>query len=130
MLRIFGGIFVILHGLVHLWYFILSQRLVEFKPDMGWSGESWIFTPLLGDTTTRVLASVFYILSALAFVVSGFGIFIQSGWWRSVLMVAALVSSATIILFWDGKAAMLVQKGILGLAINLVILIALLVNLI
>jgi hypothetical protein len=40
MLRILFGIFVVLHGLVHLWYVVLSQRLVEFQADMGWTGES------------------------------------------------------------------------------------------
>jgi len=30
--------FLILHGLVHLWYLVLAFRLVEYKPDMGWTG--------------------------------------------------------------------------------------------
>ena len=34
MLRFLIGLFVILHGMVHLWYFTLSQWLVEFKPEM------------------------------------------------------------------------------------------------
>ena len=49
MLRFVISLFIVLHGLVHLWYFTLSQRLVEFKPEMGWSGRSWIFTNFLGD---------------------------------------------------------------------------------
>ena len=51
MLRFLFGTFVVLHGLVHLWYFTLSQRLVEFKPEMGWTGKSWILSNLLGDST-------------------------------------------------------------------------------
>ena len=46
MLRLVIGLFIVLHGLVHLWYFTLSQRLVEFKPQMGWSGRSWVFTKI------------------------------------------------------------------------------------
>ena len=40
MLRIFIGIFMLLHGLVHLWYFVMSRGLVELKLEMGWSGKS------------------------------------------------------------------------------------------
>lgn len=48
MLRISIGIFMLLHGLVHLWYFVMSRGLVELKPEMGWSGKSWLLTNLLG----------------------------------------------------------------------------------
>ena len=44
MLRLLIGFFIVLHGLVHMWYFTLSQRLVEFQPEMGWTGKSWLFS--------------------------------------------------------------------------------------
>ena len=53
MPRILLGIFIILHGLVHLGYFTLSHRLVPFEPQMGWTGRSWLFTGILGDNTAR-----------------------------------------------------------------------------
>lgn len=126
MIRILSGIFIILHGLVHLWYLTLSQRWVAFQTDMGWSGESWLFTNLLGDQTTRALASFAYTLAAIGFVAGGLGIFLQQDWLRTVLIGASVFSSAVIILFWDGNGEMLVQKGLLGLLINLAILIVLL----
>jgi hypothetical protein len=120
------GIFIILHGLVHLWYFTLSRRLVEFKPEMGWSGRSWILTNPLGDSTTRTLAGALYVLAAIIFAISGIGILIHTEWWRPVLTSAAVFSSAVIILFWDGGLQRIVEKGLLGLFINVMILVALL----
>jgi hypothetical protein len=126
MLYVLFGVFVVLHGLVHLWFVSLSQRLVAFQPEMGWSGTSWIFTNLLGDSTTRLLASGLYVLVTFAFVVSGAGIFIRADWWRPVLMASAICSSAIMVLFWDGSLQLVVNKGLLGLLINVGILLVLL----
>lgn len=126
MINLILGIFIVLHGLVHLWYFTLSQRLVAFQAEMGWTGKSWLLTNLVGDAPTRSLASVLYILAALGFIAGGIGIFIHQTWWRPMLMSSAIFSSAVILLFWDGSAEMLVQKGLIGFFINLAILVILL----
>jgi hypothetical protein len=65
MLRLLFSLFLVLHGLVYLWYFTLSQRLVAFQPEMGWSGRSWLFSNLLGDAPLRTLASLLYVLATL-----------------------------------------------------------------
>ena len=127
MIKVLTGIFIVLHGLVHLWYLTLSQGWVEFQADMGWTGKSWLFTNLLGDQTTRTLASVAYTLAAIGFVAGGTGIFLQQEWLRPVLIGSAVFSSVIIVLLWDGSGQMLVQKGLLGLLINLAVLIAMLV---
>jgi hypothetical protein len=127
MIRIFIGIFIVLHGLVHLWYVALSQRLIEFQPEMGWSGESWIFTPLLGDATTRSLAAVLCVLATIGFVAGGIGIFVQQEWWRSVVVASAILSTAIVLLFWDGAMQRLVEKGLIALLINIAVLLAVLV---
>jgi hypothetical protein len=126
MLRFVISLFIVLHGLVHLWYFTLSQRLVEFKPEMGWSGRSWIFTNFLGDSTTRSLASVLYVLATIAFVVSGIGFLVRAEWWRPVLVGSAVFSAAIILLLWDGGLQLLVNKGLVGFTISVMILVALL----
>ncbi|MGD2078378.1 MAG: hypothetical protein PVH18_08345 [Chloroflexota bacterium] len=123
MERFLFGLFIVLHGFVHLWYFTLSQKLVEFQPEMGWHGESWLLSKFLGDLTRRSLASGLYVVAALAFVLSGIGIFSNAGWSATALAVSATFSSATILLFWDGETDMLMQKGFIGLLINVLILI-------
>lgn len=126
MFRFLIGLFVILHGLVHLWYFTLSQGLVEFKPEMGWTGKSWIFSNLLGESTTRLVASALFVLAAIAFVISGFGIFFRAAWWWPMLLGSAIFSSAILLLLWDGNMQLVVQKGLIGFLISLVILLVLL----
>jgi hypothetical protein len=125
--RFLFGFFLVLHGLVHLWYFTLSQGLVEFQTEMGWTGRSWLLSNFLGDSISRSLAGVFYVLATIAFLVSGIGLFTNAEWLPPVLAGSAVFSSAVILLFWDGNSQMLVQKGFVGLLINVVILIALLV---
>jgi hypothetical protein len=128
MTRFLTGLFIILHGLVHLWYFTLSRGLVEFKPDMGWTGKSWLLTGVLGDSTTRTLAAALYLVATIALVVSGLAIFLRAAWWQPLLMGSAAISVATILLFWDGEMQFMVQKGLLGLLIGAAILVVLLTN--
>lgn len=71
MLSFFIGIFIVLHGLVHLLYFGQSRRLFELRPGMDWPDGSWLFSRLFSDETTRTLASVSYIIAAIGFVVGG-----------------------------------------------------------
>ncbi len=127
MLGFVLGSFVVLHGLVHLWFFTLSQHLVPFQPAMGWTGRSWIFTNILGDATTRVIAGVLYLLATIGFVAGGSGLFTRQEWWPAVIVGSAGLSAATIILFWDGSTQLLIEKGLIGFLIDAAILIALLV---
>jgi len=46
---------------------------------------------------------------------------------RQLLMGSAIFSSLTLILFWDGQFGMIVQKGLIGLLINIVTIIVILV---
>jgi hypothetical protein len=125
MLAFWSGLFIVLHGLVHLWYVVLSQKLVAFQPEMGWTGRSWLLTNVLGDSPTRLLAGLLYVLATIGMVVSGIGVMARGEWWRPVLIGSTVLSSVTLLLFWDGSTDLIVQKGLLGLVINGAILIAL-----
>ena len=127
-MQIVAGLFIVLHGLVHLWYLVLSRGLVEFKPEMGWNGRSWLLTRPLGDALTRTLASAGYGLAALAFVAAGVGILADAAWFRSGLVGSAVFSTVVIALFWDGDTDRLVQKGLIGILINVALLALLLGN--
>ncbi len=117
----FFGIFLIIHGLAHIWYVVLSLELVEFQPEMGWTGYSWIFTDRLGERITPKIAAFEYNMATFLFVVSGVGLILilQSSWANTWTIIAAVLSTVTIIEFWDGKPQMLVQKGLLGVIINI-----------
>ncbi len=128
MIRLLFGVFLILHGLVHLWYVTLSQRLVAFQPDMGWTGESWLLSGLLGEGLLRPIASLLFVVAAMAYLASGIGVLSQTNWWQPVLLGAAGISFITILAFWDGDPQMIVQKGLLGVLIDAALILFVLFN--
>jgi hypothetical protein len=127
MVRIIFGVFIVLHGLVHLLYFGQSWRIFELQPGMVWPDGSWAFSRLLGDETTRLLASIFLVLAAIDFVAGGAGILLGQAWWRPVVVSAATFSAILYILFWDGALQHLHDKGAIGILINIAILTAVLI---
>jgi len=122
MLRFIVGVFIVLHGLVHLLYVGQSARLFELQPEMVWPDGSWAFSRLFGNGTTRILASISYVLAAIGFVAGGTGILVRLAWWRPAVMGSAAFSAVFIVLFWDGVVKTLANKGAIGLLINLAIL--------
>jgi len=74
MIRILFGIFVTLHGLVHLLYFGQSTRRFELQPGMVWPDGSWVFSRFLGTEAVRNLGGILLILSAIGLVAGGIGI--------------------------------------------------------
>jgi hypothetical protein len=127
MLRIIFGIFIVLHGLVHLLYFGQSARYFELQPGMLWPDGSWIFSSLLGGGTVRNLASAVLILAAIGFVAGGIGSIIRQEWWRLAVTGTAIFSTVIYILFWDGIAQALDNKGFIGILINIAILVVVLI---
>jgi len=126
-MRFMLGVFIVLHGLIHLLYFGQSARYFELKPGMTWPNGSWAFSKLLGEAATRNLASVSLILVALGLVVGGIGIFTMQGWWRPVVVGAATFSAVIYFLLWNGRVQNLDGQGAIGLLISIAILIAALV---
>lgn len=128
MLQFIAGIFIVLHGLVHLLYFGQSFRLFELQPGMLWPDGSWAFSKLLGDKGTRLLTSLACVLLAIAFVAGGIGLLLGQSWWQPVVIVSAACSSILFILLWNGKMQKLDNQGGVGLLINIAILIAVLLQ--
>jgi hypothetical protein len=126
MLRIIIGLFIVLHGLVHLLYLGQSRRLFELQPGMVWPDGSWALAKLLGDEATRWLASLSCLAAALGFMAGGAGILLIQGWWRPVVAASAAFSVLMFLLFWDGKRHKLADKGGIGILIDLAILVAVL----
>ena len=127
MLRIIVGVFLTLHGLVHLLYFGQSRRLFELQAGMVWPDGSWAFSKLLGDEATRWLAGIACILAALGFVAGGIAIFAGQSWWRPAVVGAAALSAAIYVLLWDGGLQRLADQGAIAILINLGILLAVLI---
>lgn len=127
MIRIIVGIFLVLHGLVHLLYFGQSVKFFELQPGMIWPVGSWAFSKLLGGNATRTLASILCILAALGFVVSAVGLLAGQSWWQAAVVVSAVLSAVLYILFWNGQLQHLDHQGGIGVLLDVAILVAVLV---
>ncbi len=127
MAKIFFGIFLILHGLVHLLYAGQSWRLFELRPEMTWPDGSWLFSRFLGDETIRMLVTVSLVLATLGFIAGGLGLFFRADWWRSVTAISAALSSLLFLVCWNGRFQALDDQGGVGLLINLAIVLAIMV---
>jgi len=126
-MRFILGIFIVLHGLVHLLYAGQSTRYFELKPGMLWPDGSWLFSRLLGNEVARNLASILLILTAMGLIVGGIGILANQAWWRPVVIGAAAFSSIVYVLFWNGRLQNLDAQGAVGILINTAILLAVLI---
>ena len=124
MFRIIFGIFLILHGLVHLLYAGQSWRIFELQPGMSWPDGSWALSRIAGTEVTRLLATILLVGSAIVFVAGGGSLLLKQSWWRSIVLTAALFSSLIYLLLWDGVLQDLANKGAVGILINAAILIA------
>ena len=123
MRNIIMSALLVAHGWAHIWYVILSQRLIEYKDEMGWTGESWILSSLLGETVTRHVSTLGYSLSLIGFILGGASLYMGKGWARTIILASAAVSAATIATFWDGELSMLKEKGLIGLMVNLAVIV-------
>jgi hypothetical protein len=126
-MTILFGVFLILHGFVHLLYLGQAARIFELKPGMVWPGGAWMLSRVLGDDSTRIAACVVLALAALAFVAAGIGVFTGPAWRRPVIVGAAVFSSVVYLALWNGRAENLDGQGAIGILINAAILAAVLV---
>lgn len=125
MAEIAFGIFILLHGLVHLFYFGHSLRLFELTPNFVWPDGSWAFSTWLGVENSRKLAGILLVGVTITFLLGAIGFFVSQDWWRPLVTGAAVFSTLVYIFFWDGSTKMLSEKGGIGILINLALLAAL-----
>ncbi len=127
MIKVIAGVFLLLHGLVHLLYFGQSARLFELQPGLVWPDGSWAFSKLLGDSSARTLASIFCILAAAGFLMGSAGIFFGLSWWRAAVVASAAFSGVFYVLLWNGRLQHLDGQGGVGFLIDAAILAGVLV---
>jgi hypothetical protein len=123
MFRFIAGIFIILHGLVHLLYSGHSRRIFELQPGMTWPEGSWSFSNVSGNDTTRLIAGISCLLAAIGFVTCGIIILIGQAWWQSIVTGTSAFSAIVFMLFWNGKMQNLDNQGGIGLIINIAMII-------
>lgn len=118
------GLFLLLFGLVHLYYCGCSQEVSRNPFWIKWPGNSYLFTYFFGSELNLILATLFCLLAAVGFITSGILVLLQQSSWNIMLMNSALLSSAVFALFWDGDSFQLGRKGGIIVMINLALLIS------
>lgn len=126
MLYIILGVFLILHGAVHLWYVAMARGLISADADTIWNGRSWLLTRRVGDQTTMTFATIVFSAITLVFAVAGIALVAQQEWFSTWAITGSILSIAAIVCFWDGKPDHPVEKGLLGIILDVAILVALL----
>jgi apolipoprotein N-acyltransferase len=123
MIKITFGIFLILHGLVHLLYFGQGMRLFELS-GLTWPDSGWAFSRLLGQVGTRTVAGIACVVAVAVFITAGIAFFADTSWWRPLTMVATIFSTLIWVLFWDGRMQNLSGQGLYAILINIGIYLA------
>ena len=95
--------------------------MFELQPGLIWPTGSWVFSNLLSDEKIRLLASASLVLVAIALILAGAGLFFNQTWWRTMFVIAIVISSLVYILLWNGKMKQLPDQGFVGILINIVL---------
>ena len=120
---IFLGIFIILHGLVHVAYLGQSWRWFEMRPGMVWPDGSWFFSRIRGQKGIRMLAGVLCMLTTILFVIAGIGLLLERSSWKEFILASAILSSLIYLLFWNGRMEKINDQGVYGILINIILII-------
>jgi hypothetical protein len=125
-LRIIIAAVLFIHGIGHFMGVMPALRLVDVK---GWNSRSWLLTPLIGETASRILSILLFLAALVGFVAAALALV---GWlvphesWRMLAVVSAVISIVTIALFWNAFVSLIPNKvGALG--VDIAVLVCLLV---
>lgn len=115
-----------IHGIGHVTGVMPALQLFDVK---GWNSRSWLLTPLIGETASRILSAVLFLVALVGFVASTLallGWLVPHEWWRTLALVSAVISIVTIVLFWNAFVSFFPNKvGALG--VDIAVLVCLLV---
>lgn len=121
MLVILFGIFIILHGLVHLLYMAHAQKKIEMFKNMKWP-DSWLLSESVGECRCGTVAASLSLISALGFISAGVLFFSDIDTRRIILLTTGIYSSLVFIAMWNGKLKRLHDQGFIGILINILVL--------
>ena len=125
-LRALVAVVLFIHGIGHVMGVIPALQLTDIK---GWNSRSWLLTPILGETISRFLSIILFLVALAGFVASSLALLgwvVPHDWWRTLAVVSAVISIVTIALYWNAFVAFFPNKvGALG--VDIAVLVCLLV---
>lgn len=105
------------HGIGHILFLMPLLGIA----DWGQTPRSWLLT---GETAARIIGSLLWVVAILGFVAAVAGLLGQYPWWRTAAVVAAVISTVGLILFWDNPVT---SPVVAALVFNLLVIGALLI---
>jgi hypothetical protein len=96
--RIVVALVILAHGIGHVLFLAPCLGFAQW----GHSAQSWLLTGWLGDTVTRLLGSLLWLVVIVGFAAAGVGLLGQYAWWRTLAVASAGVSLLALILFVSG----------------------------
>ena len=125
-LRALVAVVLFIHGIGHVMGVMPALKLATVE---GWNSRSWLLTPILGETISRILSIILFLGALVGFVASALALLgwvVPHDWWRTLAVVSAVISIVTIVLFWNAFVAFFPNKvGALG--VDIAVLVCLLV---
>jgi hypothetical protein len=108
LLSLVIGFLLIIHGIAH-W---------SLPGDWGKSSteHSWLLDNLhVGASTIHVIGAVLSIVTLFVFLAAGVTLFMHLSWWRTLTVIASVISLVLILLFWraDLVFGVLIDGGVL-----------------
>lgn len=133
ILRIIIAGVLAFHGVGHAMGIIPALKSRFFESQTGawaqnWSSHSWLLSPLLGDTASRIISVVLFLVPLIGFVGAALGLM---GWlvphesWRTLAVVSAVISLVALSLFWNAFIYLFPHK-VGAIAVNVAVLVGLL----
>lgn len=114
------AVVLLAHGVGHV---LGLLPLFGVRATGSWHNRSWVLGGGSAEAIGRWLAPVVWVVAVAAFVVVGLGVLdvgVHGLPWRALAMVAAVVSAAAIVVFWNGFPTIVNKAGALAVDAALV----------
>jgi hypothetical protein len=115
--RLILAIVIGAHGLGHILFLVPLLG----RADWGQPAQSWLWGR---GGLAKGVGSLIWLVAILGLAAAAVGLFQMTDWWRAVAIVAALVSTAGLLLFWVSPPG---SPVVSALVLNLLVLAALVI---
>ena len=116
-MRYLIALFVGFHGLVYL----IAPYWVKWG---GWKGSSALLGSSLTGDSLKLLSNSLWVVAGVGLLAAGVAIafaHLAPGLWRPLAIGGGLVGAASFAFFWDGQVDLLVDEGVVGMILSLVV---------
>jgi anti-sigma-K factor RskA len=84
--------------------------------DWGQSTHSWLIS---GESAACVIGSLLWLVVIIAFCAAVYGLWNQQAWWRNAAIIASIISTVGLIIFWSNPVS---SPVVSALVFNLLVL--------